>query len=124
RSTFEGYAGLGGDGETQDFIEEAGFFLWFYTDRPPDLETPLSNVPGAQIALVMPYWFLTLAATAWPLMWLVRRRPWVRPEGLCRQCGYDLRASTERCPECGTSIPAAGAANCAGSHQTCDARVT
>jgi hypothetical protein len=35
-----------------------------------------------------------------PILLRRRRRP-----GFCRECGYDLRASPERCPECGTATP-------------------
>ena len=55
----------------------------------------------------IPYWLPT-ALTTLPLLLsaLLRLRDRRRVSaGLCRGCGYDLRATPDRCPECGT-IPA------------------
>jgi hypothetical protein len=52
----------------------------------------------------VPFWFLTLAAGAFPMFWL-RFHLKRTPHGHCATCNYDLRATPDRCPECGT-IPA------------------
>jgi hypothetical protein len=52
---------------------------------------------------------LFLVYTVLLASWRVRRfvQTRVRKDGVCRQCGYDLRATPWRCPECGTIAAAA-----------------
>jgi hypothetical protein len=55
--------------------------------------------------LAVPYWLLALLAAAVPLAGLpasVRNRL-RRMRGRCSVCGYDVRATPNRSPECGTS---------------------
>lgn len=58
-------------------------------------------------ALTVPYEVLAAATAIVPIGWVLRilrsRRRMLH--GLCPTCGYDLRSSADRCPECGTVRP-------------------
>jgi hypothetical protein len=48
-----------------------------------------------------PLWMPTLVLT-WLILGLFLRSRRRAPPGFCKKCGYDLRATPDRCPECGT----------------------
>ena len=88
------FAGSGGT-----MIERLGFrYMRAGPLRPPNWLTIIN----------FPHWFVFVLLAAYP-SWFVRksmrRRKRVKG-GHCVGCGYDLRGSAERCPECGRQVPA------------------
>lgn len=70
-----------------------------------------NNVTGAHWSnqlvgrrLWIPYWALVVLCVIGPLCRFIawRRSKGRRRENVCVKCGYDLRATPDRCPECGT----------------------
>jgi hypothetical protein len=57
--------------------------------------------------LFVPYWLVALLLASILAVWAyrLRRKRIALRRGLCPQCGYDLRATRDRCPECGTVPP-------------------
>jgi hypothetical protein len=56
-----------------------------------------------------PAWILVVAATILPALWTftflrnLRSHRW-SAGGRCTRCGYDLRVTPDRCPECGKTV--------------------
>ena len=67
--------------------------------------------PDYGFGVTLPDWFVVAMAAALPgvrgLRRTLRRRE--PAPGTCAKCGYDLRATPERCPECGTGVRAESA---------------
>jgi hypothetical protein len=71
------------------------------------------GVTNSWRGLLIPMWLLVLATSAFPtIRCILGWRRIRRSRGtlnVCFKCGYDLRATPERCPECGAFRSARGA---------------
>jgi hypothetical protein len=65
-----------------------------------------------ELRLQFPLWFVLFVAGVVPMLvipriWRESRRRRREMSVCCIRCGYDLRASPKRCPECGSQVAAA-----------------
>ncbi|HEV2292424.1 MAG TPA: hypothetical protein VGR35_01130 [Tepidisphaeraceae bacterium] len=96
--------------------EPRGRWMWNRSDdemfRPGSRWAGFGTLSGAYThfggryhGVQIPWWFIWLATAVPPTwLWMSHRRHarWLRRSGRCPACGYDMRATPERCPECGT----------------------
>ncbi|HYE21697.1 MAG TPA: hypothetical protein VEA69_24875 [Tepidisphaeraceae bacterium] len=80
----------------------------YVTWAGPAVRSRGGHVDHRQFTVRFPTAVIALAglATPWVLGWGGRRRRTRRhAAGLCPGCGYDVRATPDRCPECGLTDP-------------------
>ena len=99
-----GWRPAGYDAATDRHRGRPGWIIARYAGGNPVLNEwwPRIAVNRAWEGLIVPLW-IPLATFAIPTAILLYR-DYRRPSGRCLRCGYDLRASKDKCPECGTKI--------------------
>jgi len=90
-----------------------------YEPGGPDMNNPLGwlgfgnklrvmPAPHPQVYhwLTIPFWLILAISAILPARWFVGvlRERHRRRHKLCLTCGYDLRGSPQRCPECGVAV--------------------
>jgi hypothetical protein len=71
-----------------------------------DMPMGLARLGGVGWMLRLPAWLVLIVLAVLPAWWVRvfrwhRRRAKRLAAGACPTCGYDMRATPERCPECG-----------------------
>lgn len=89
---------LGRDGPLQPLLR--------FEFEHESLEVSANGATTSMFHVALPHWFLSAmfalpAVATWVRRLQRRHRNRRANAGLCPRCGYDLRATPDRCPECG-----------------------
>src|SRR5205085_2951907 len=79
------------------------FWRWPIQFGTSSRHTPKDNDDSWTVGLTISHWLLVILLFMMPALWIRRLRHTRRGRrlGLCFACGYDLRSTPARCPECG-----------------------
>lgn len=80
---------------TSSLARRLGFSVYSSERKSPDAR--------GRRELIVPLWFVAILAAAPAVLrlWHAKQLRTRKTQGLCSSCGYDLRATPNRCPECG-----------------------
>jgi hypothetical protein len=82
-----------------------GELRWYFDSYNSRGSSPFQFSSGGVHSLTIPLWLPAALTAILPISWITftyRRRRFRDHAGRCPSCGYDLRATPERCPECGS----------------------
>lgn len=96
-----------GNGRTQCHPSDGWILCERYGPPPPPqwpgaMRKPNPILWSVRLPLLVPIALFAILPAIKVSRWI--RRDYRREHGLCLRCGYDLRGSTGRCPECGAEI--------------------
>jgi hypothetical protein len=82
-------------------LDRLGFVALYARTQPPYRYWGPPPAPAAYVTARLPLWFLAALFALLPARQFFHPQNRELPRNRCRVCGYDLRATPDRCPECG-----------------------